>query len=107
MPRLNFTLKDGTAVSVDCTVGDTVMNIATLNGLPGVEAVCGGFCSCATCHVYVDDAWIARLPPPSPDENEMLDGTAADRLPGSRLSCQIKITADLDGLSVRMPETQA
>jgi 2Fe-2S ferredoxin len=107
MPQVNFTLKDGTAVSVDAAVGDTVMNVATLNGLPGVEAVCGGFCSCATCHVYVDDAWIDRLPPASADENEMLDGTAADRLPGSRLSCQIKMTADLHGLSVRMPETQA
>ena len=107
MPQINFTLKDGSAVSVDCAVGDTVMNVATLNGLPGVEAVCGGFCSCATCHVYVANDWIARLPPPSADENEMLDGTAADRLPGSRLSCQIKMTADLDGLSVRMPETQA
>jgi ferredoxin, 2Fe-2S len=83
------------------------MEIATLNGLSGVEAVCGGFCSCATCHVYVDDAWIARLPPPSPDENEMLDGTAADRLPGSRLACQIKISPNLTGLEVRMPETQA
>ena|ERR1700733_3877553 len=107
MPQMNFTLKDGSKVSVECNEGDTVMQIATFNGLPGVEAVCGGFCSCATCHVYLADAWIGRLPPPSPDENEMLDGTAADRLPGSRLACQIKITADLSGLEVRMPETQA
>jgi 2Fe-2S ferredoxin len=83
------------------------MNAATLNSLPGVEAVCGGFCSCATCHVYVDDAWITRLPVPSADENEMLDGTAANRLPGSRLACQIRMTSDLDGLTVRMPEMQA
>jgi 2Fe-2S ferredoxin len=107
MPQINFTLTDGSAVSVSCAVGETVMNAATLNGVPGVEAVCGGFCSCATCHVYVDDAWVGKLPPPSSDENEMLDGTAADRLPGSRLSCQLKMTAELDGLGVRMPPTQA
>lgn len=107
MPHVNFVLKDGTTQSATCMEGESVMQAATNNGVPGVEAICGGFCNCATCHVYVDEAWAAHLPPASDDENDMLDGTAADREPTSRLSCQIKMTASLDGITVRIPDRQA
>jgi len=72
----------------------------------GIDAECGGSCSCATCHVYVDDAFIALLPPADDMENDLLDGVASERQPGSRLSCQITMTAELDGITVRVPETQ-
>ncbi|HTZ69045.1 MAG TPA: 2Fe-2S iron-sulfur cluster-binding protein, partial [Acetobacteraceae bacterium] len=87
--------------------GESIMAAASTHGVPGVEAICGGFCNCATCHVYVAEAWINLLPPPEDAENEMLDGTAAERLPGSRLSCQVKVTEALNGITVRMPEIQA
>ena len=107
MPNVNFVLKDGTTKQAECAESDTVMQAATNNAIAGVEAICGGFCNCATCHVYVDEAWAGKLPPPSDDENDMLDGTAADREPTSRLSCQIKVTAALDGITVRIPDKQA
>ena len=86
--------------------GDSVMQTATGAGVPGIVAECGGSAMCATCHVYVDEAWADRLPPPLATELEMLECTAAERLPNSRLSCQIKLSAALDGLVVRIPERQ-
>jgi 2Fe-2S ferredoxin len=82
------------------------MRAAVAAGLDGIKADCGGMMTCATCHVYVDVAWSARLPAPSHDENAMLEMTAAPRLPTSRLSCQISLDGDLDGLTVTMPDTQ-
>src|ERR1700743_437076 len=87
--------------------GTSVMQAAVVNGVTGILADCGGAASCATCHVYVDDIWLARLPAMDDDENDMLDCTASERLPNSRLSCQIDLTSDLDGLVVRIPETQS
>jgi 2Fe-2S ferredoxin len=107
MPTINFILKDGTARAVDAKVGASVMETAIRGNIRGIDAECGGSCACATCHVYVDDSFIARVPPPDTLESEMLDVVASTRLPGSRLSCQIEITQALDGLTVRVPETQS
>ena len=77
------------------------------NNLRGIDAECGGCLSCATCHVYVDERFLGLLEPASADEQELLNFVAAERRPGSRLSCQIPMTAALDGLTVRMPERQS
>jgi 2Fe-2S ferredoxin len=87
------------------------MSAAVQSGVPGILAECGGFLSCATCHVYVDDAWMERVnatrDPDVEMEDEMLDGAMAERLKGSRLSCQIPVVAELDGLVVRVAPEQA
>ena len=87
-------------------IGQSLMRAAVDGGIDGIKADCGGVMSCATCHVYIDLAWIARLPAPSSDEDAMLEMTAAQRMPTSRLSCQIALDANLDGLTVVLPETQ-
>ena len=86
--------------------GESLMQIATAVGITGIVAECGGSAMCATCHVYVDPQWVHRLPPPLANELEMLECTAAERLPNSRLSCQIKLTAELNGMAVRIPDRQ-
>jgi 2Fe-2S ferredoxin len=85
---------------------ESAMLAATSGGVDGILAECGGNAMCATCHVYVDEAWLARLPAMGSEEDALLDGAAAERLPNSRLSCQIKITAELDGLVLRLPGRQ-
>jgi len=107
MPTVIFRLKDGSMRQEEGNDGDSIMQVATLGGVPGIEAICGGFCNCATCHVYVDEAWLAKLPPIGPDEEDMLDSTAAERRFNSRLTCQLKLDAGLDGIIVTMPERQA
>src|SRR5262249_42414584 len=97
---------DGTTYKVEGELGSTVMETAIKNNVPGIEAECGGACACATCHVYIDDAWRERTGDPSPMEEDMLD-FGYDVRPSSRLSCQIKVTDELDGLVVRVPERQA
>jgi len=87
-------------------VAQSLMRAAVAAGLDGIKADCGGTMTCATCHVYVDEAWSSRLPPPTQDEDAMLEMTAAPRRPTSRLSCQIALDAELDGLTVTMPDTQ-
>lgn len=82
------------------------MLAALTHGIDGIVAECGGNAVCATCHVYVDAAWLAKLEPVGDDEDALLDGTATERLPNSRLSCQIKITPALDGLVLRLPAPQ-
>jgi 2Fe-2S ferredoxin len=106
MATIHYLLMDGTSKSVDAKIGLSVMENAVRNNVRGIDAECGGCCSCATCHVYVDDAFVDRLPPPDEMEAELLDGVASERLRGSRLSCQIAMTAALDGLTVRIPEKQ-
>jgi 2Fe-2S ferredoxin len=106
MPTIHYILQDGSTRSIDAKVGASVMQTAVHGNVRGIDAECGGSCSCATCHVYVDDAYIGRLDPADPMENDLLDAVASERQPGSRLSCQITMTADLDGLTVRVPETQ-
>jgi 2Fe-2S ferredoxin len=106
MPKFTFIHPDGRAESVDASVGDSVMSAAMRHGIDEIVAECGGSAVCATCHVYVDDDWIARTGSVSADEDELLEGVATDRLPNSRLSCQIKVTEALDGLVLRLPERQ-
>ncbi|ABE47019.1 2Fe-2S iron-sulfur cluster-binding protein [Polaromonas sp. JS666] len=107
MPMIHYILKDGSIRSVEAKIGSSVMENAVRSNIRGIDAECGGSCSCATCHIYVDDAFINRLQPPDDMENELLDGVASARLTSSRLSCQITVTADLDGLTVRVPEAQS
>ena len=97
MPKITYIDSSGTARTVDAEIGATVMETAIRNGIPGIEAECGGACACATC---------AKVGEPSPMEEDMLD-FGYDVRPNSRLSCQIKVTQDIDGLVVRTPERQA
>jgi len=106
MPTINFIHPDGRAEPVEAETGDSAMHAAIVHGLDGIVAECGGSLVCATCHVYVDDAWIGRVGAVGDDEDELLAGAAAERQAGSRLSCQIKITPELDGLVLRLPERQ-
>jgi 2Fe-2S ferredoxin len=105
MPRITYIQPDGSASEVAAAVGATVMETAVDNDIAGIVAECGGACSCATCHVYVDPAWLDRLPAPDAQEHGMLD-CVLDRKPNSRLSCQLKVNPGLDGLVVRVPESQ-
>jgi 2Fe-2S ferredoxin len=105
MPKITYIEHDGNARTVDAEVGSTVMETAIRNSVPGIVAECGGACSCATCHVHVDEAWSEKVGPPSPMEEDMLD-FAFDVKPTSRLSCQIKVSDELDGLVVRTPQQQ-
>ena len=106
MPSITYHAHDGSTKEVDVPVGSTVMQGAVKNGVEGIIAECGGNCMCATCHVYVDPAWVARLEPVGDTEDAMLDSTAAERLPNSRLSCQLKVTPALNGLIVTTPDSQ-
>ena len=105
MTKLTFVAFDGTHFAVEAENGSTVMENAIRNGVPGIEAECGGACACATCHVYVDEAWTDSVGEPEAMEEDMLD-FAYDVRPNSRLSCQIKVRDELDGLVVRVPERQ-
>jgi 2Fe-2S ferredoxin len=106
MVKITFIDTAGTARTVEGEVGSTVMETAIKNAVPGIEAECGGACACSTCHVYIDDAWREKVGAPSPMEEDMLD-FAYEVKPSSRLSCQIKVSEELDGLTVRTPERQA
>ena len=97
---------DGTRHTVGGNPGQSLMRVATDAGIDGIKADCGGCMTCATCHVIVDADWAGRLPPPSPDEEAMLEMTAAERQAGSRLSCQIVLGESIDGLVAAIPETQ-
>jgi len=105
MPKITYIDAAGEKYEVEAENGSTVMENAIRNGVPGIEAECGGACACATCHVYVDEAWRARTGEASAMEQDMLD-FAFDVRPNSRLSCQIKVTENLDGLVVTTPERQ-
>ncbi len=106
MAKITFIAHDGTKFDVEADTGSTVMENAIKNSVPGIEAECGGACACATCHVYVDDAWVEKTGSPEAMEEDMLD-FAYDVQPNSRLSCQIKISDELNGLIVKVPERQA
>jgi len=105
MPKIVFTEPGGSRREIDAPLGITLMEAARQHGVQGVVAQCGGACACATCHVYIDPAWLARLEPREDMEEGMLE-TAWEPRDNSRLSCQIHITADLDGLHVTVPERQ-
>jgi ferredoxin, 2Fe-2S len=106
MPKITYIDSGGTTRVIDAELGSTVMESAIKNGVPEIEAECGGACACATCHVYVDEQWLATTGGPSPMEEDMLD-FGYDVRPNSRLSCQIKVTEELDGLIVSTPARQA
>ena len=105
MTKITYIASDGARFDVEAQNGSTVMENAIRNSVPGIEAECGGACACATCHVYVDEEWTDRVGPPQPMEEDMLD-FAWEPQPNSRLSCQITVSDDLDGLIVRVPERQ-
>jgi 2Fe-2S ferredoxin len=106
MPKITFIDSQGTARVVEGETGATVMETALKHGIPEIEAECGGACACATCHVYVDEGWFEKTGGPSPMEEDMLD-FGWEVKPNSRLSCQIKVSEELDGLVVTTPERQA
>lgn len=105
MTAITFIEADGTRHETEAEDGATVMETAILNGVPGIVAECGGACTCATCHVYVGDEWLAALPERDETETEMLE-FAIDVRESSRLSCQIKMTGALEGLVVNLPASQ-
>ncbi len=106
MTKVTFIAHDGTRFETHPVNGSTVMEAAIKNAVSGIEAECGGACACATCHVYVDDAWVDITGKPAAMEEDMLD-FAFDVRPNSRLSCQLKVRDELDGLIVTVPERQA
>ena len=105
MIKLNYIEHDGTRHSVEVEAGMNLMEGATLNMVPGVEGMCGGICSCATCHCYVPENLVDRIPPAGLGEQAMLEAVA-ERRPNSRLGCQIRVTAELDGAEIRLPRSQ-
>ena len=105
MPKIKYIEHSGKEHEIDVPEGWSVMEGAVKNLIPGIDADCGGACACATCHVYVDDAWLAKLSAKEDMEETMLD-FAQDLAPNSRLSCQIKVSKELDGLTVKMPKSQ-
>jgi 2Fe-2S ferredoxin len=105
MAKITYVEHNGTEHVIDVKTGQSVMEGAVKHNVPGIDADCGGACACATCHVFVDEAWLAKTGTKSAMEDSMLD-FAEGVEPNSRLSCQIKVTDDLDGLIVRMPESQ-
>lgn len=105
MPKITFVEHQGAEHTVDATVGQSLMNAAIDNLVPGIDADCGGECSCATCHVMVREDWISKVGQPDDREESMLD-LNPERQPTSRLSCQIPVTDALDGLIVDVPEFQ-
>lgn len=107
MPQVTYIEPDGRRMTLELEAGTSVMRGAADAGLSGIEALCGGNCACATCHCYVDGAWLDKLQPPSEDERVMLENVAAERRSSSRLSCQLTITAALDGLTVQFPDRQS
>lgn len=106
VPKVVFLHADGTQTNVDARPGDTVMLAATQNGVEGVVAECGGNCSCATCHVWVREDFVHLLDPPGDMEDDLLDLAVAERRAGSRLSCQVVLTEELDGLAIEIPPEQ-
>ena len=106
MPHIRFIQPDGSLQNVEAEDGQSVMQAAVNALVPGIVADCGGACACATCHGYIDDEWVDRVPPASPDELDMIDGGCLDARPTSRLTCQVKITDNLDGLTIRLPPSQ-
>jgi 2Fe-2S ferredoxin len=106
MPAITFIHPEGQQERIEGHDGESAMLVATRHGVTGIVAECGGNAMCATCHVYVDESWLGRLPAMSDEEDALLDGAAAERLSNSRLSCQIVIGIELDGLVLRLPEKQ-
>lgn len=107
MVTVTYIEPNGNEQQIDVPEGWSLMQAAMSNGVDGMEAECGGSCACATCHCYVDEAWAERVPAAAENELAMLDNVAAERRPTSRLSCQIKATAALEGIVLRLPASQS
>ena len=105
MAKITYIENSGAEHVIEAENGVSIMEAAVKNMVPGIDADCGGACACATCHVYVDEAWTAKTGKPEAMEESMLD-FAAEPKENSRLSCQIKVSDELDGLVVRLPEFQ-
>ena len=105
MPLVKFVTHDGNTKEVDVEVGTNLMQAAVDNGIDGIVAECGGACSCATCHCYIDENWVAKTGEPNETEKEMLE-CVLDPQANSRLSCQVESTDAMDGLVVNIPESQ-
>lgn len=105
MPRITFVEADGRETVVEAVEGLSIMKAAANAGVPGIAADCGGNCACATCRIYVPRDWRDRLEPPRPTEAEMVE-FSGDDTEGVRLSCQVPVTGDLDGLALRLPKSQ-
>lgn len=103
MPRITFTGQDGRSITVNAKSGHSLMEVAIDNDVAGMVAECGGACACATCHAYIDPAWLDKLPAMEDMEDAMLE-SARDRRPTSRLSCQIEVSDALDGLVVTVAD---
>ncbi|WP_293370393.1 2Fe-2S iron-sulfur cluster-binding protein [Nevskia sp.] len=106
MPKATFISADDTTIDLDVVIGSSLMQAATSGGISGIVGDCGGAMACATCHVFVDPAFLDRVPAISDNEDQMLDATAAPRQPNSRLSCQLVMNEALDGIVVRIADPQ-
>ena len=106
MPKITYINHEGETTEIDLPVGHSLVEGAVQNDIEGIVAECGGSCMCATCHCYVDEAFLDKLPEMEEEEDEMLEDAASERKSNSRLGCQIRMTEDLEGLIVRLPETQ-
>lgn len=106
MPKVNFIDADGTRTEVEIPVGWSIMEGAVQNGIDKIVAECGGGCACATCHVFVDNDWLDKLEQCSDIESDMLECTSEERQPNSRLSCQLKVSENMDGIVIQLPESQ-
>jgi ferredoxin, 2Fe-2S len=106
MPQVTFVNSDGSFIEVNAPVGENLMRVAQDAALDGIAGQCGGGLACATCHVLVDDAFLSALPPITPNEDQMLDCTVLARRHNSRLSCQIVMSDELDGLTVAIADPQ-
>ena len=106
MPDIRFIHPDGRDEGFEAPNGVSLMQAATANGVDGIVGECGGSCACATCHCYVSESLAARLPPPAAGEIDMLANVVAERRPTSRLACQIKVSAALEGATIELPECQ-
>lgn len=106
MTRIIYVLWDGTRREIDIDDGQTIMEGARNNEIPGIVADCGGACACSTCHVYVDNDWVKKLPAKEPLEEDMIEFAWEPDPLRSRLTCQLTVSRELDGLIVHIPERQ-
>ena len=106
MPKVNFVEPDGSTTEVEIPAGWSIMEGAVQNGIDKIVAECGGGCACATCHVFVDEAGLDKLEECSDIESDMLECTSEERRPNSRLSCQLKMADNIDGIVIHLPESQ-
>lgn len=106
MVQITFIDSNEQQTVVQAEVGSSLMNAATEHGVDGIDASCGGACACATCHCFIDDAWLSMIGEVDSLEDDMLDCTEVERRDGSRLSCQVTVTNDMDGMIVHIPEEQ-